>query len=395
MAILGNKQLMRNINEKTILKEIFLEKKIDRASLSRKTGLSGGTVTKIVSELIQKGLIKEVGESDSTGGRKPILLCINPDFGNILGIKIGLGYLHLALTKLNGKIISQDRIEFGEIADPEEISKLVKNYVDKQNKNGLVGIAAAVSGTVDPVKGIVLNSYILNWENVKLGSILKKYLKVPIYVMNDVDSFTVSHIWKGNLKDFQNSIVITLGVGIGGSLVINGNLYTGNGGAGEFGHMTIKEKGNKCSCGNNGCLEAEAGFRALAEKIYQKSQNKKIIENYKNFKNTEISEIDFIKLALKEDLKISRKIFDEYAISIGIALKNLINVFAPQYILIGGEAIEFSDYFLEKAVNFAKENAFGNLGERVIFDVDTFGPEAWTLGGVYQVIQEELFDIKV
>ena len=89
MAILGNKQLMRNINEKTILKEIFLEKKIDRASLSRKTGLSGGTVTKIVSELIQKGLIKEVGESDSTGGRKPILLCINPDFGNIFCCNLG------------------------------------------------------------------------------------------------------------------------------------------------------------------------------------------------------------------------------------------------------------------------------------------------------------------
>ncbi|PNR96831.1 winged helix-turn-helix domain-containing protein [Petrotoga sp. 9PWA.NaAc.5.4] len=75
--------------------------------------------------------------------------------------------------------------------------------------------------------------------------------------------------------------------------------------------------------------------------------------------------------------------------------KGLINVFAPQDILIGGEAIEFSDYFLEKAVNFAKENAFGNLGERVIFDVDAFVPEAWTLEGVYQVIQEELFDIKV
>lgn len=393
--MIGSKKLIKDINEKTILKEIFLAEKIDRATLSRKTGLSGGSVTKITSQLIDKSLIIEVGESDSTGGRKPILLCINPDFGNILGIKIGLGYIHLVLTKLNGKIISQDRIEFGEKADPEEISKLVKNYVDKQNKNSLLGMAAAVSGTVDPIKGIVLNSFILNWENVKLGSILKKYLKVPIYIMNDVDSFTVSHIWKGKLKDFQNSIVMTLGVGIGGSLVTNGNLYTGNGGAGEFGHMTIKEKGNKCSCGNYGCLEAEAGFRALAEKIYQKTQYKKIKENYKNFKNIEISEIDFLKIALKEDEKTVKEVFNEYSELIGTAMKNLINIFSPQYLLIGGEALEFSNYFLEKSIDLAKKSAFGNLGERVIFDVDTFGPEAWTLGGVYQVIQEEMFDIKV
>ena len=193
-SIIGSRELIRDLNEKTILKTIFLEKQIDRASLARKTGLSSATVTKIVSSLIQKGLIVEVGESDSTGGRKPILLCINKNFGNILGVKVGVGYLYIMITNLNGDVLSKSRLDYGEETDPINISNIIKNYVEEQNKNSLVGIAVAVSGTVDPKKGIVLDSFLLNWKNVKLASLIKHVLKAPVYLINDVDSFTIAHL---------------------------------------------------------------------------------------------------------------------------------------------------------------------------------------------------------
>jgi len=395
MALIGSKELMRSINEKMILRKIFLTEKIDRASLARETGISAGTVTKIVSELINEGLVMEVGESTSTGGRKPILLCMNPAYGNILGVKIGLGYLQLIIANLTGEIVTKQRIDFGESSEPVKISKLIKQFVDDRNDNHLVGASVAVSGTVDSSNGIVLDSFILGWKNVKFGEMLSKQLKVPVYIMNDVDSFTTTHLWKGKLRKHSNALVITLGTGIGGSLIVNGELYTGNGGAGEVGHMTVYENGNRCNCGSLGCLEAEAGFEALVNKIYKKTKNKTLLEDYRNFQNTEMSEMDFIKLALKEDLKATREVFEEYAMLVGIALKNLINIFAPEYLLIGGEALEFSEHFLEKAINYARKNAFGNLGRRVTFDVDDFGEEAWTLGGVYKVIQEEMFAIKV
>jgi len=395
MALIGSKELMRSINEKMILRKIFLTEKIDRASLARETGISAGTVTKIVSELINEGLVMEVGESTSTGGRKPILLCMNPAYGNILGVKIGLGYLQLIIANLTGEIVTKQRIDFGESSEPVKISKLIKQFVDDRNNNHLVGASVAVSGTVDSSNGIVLDSFILRWKNVKFGEMLSKQLKVPVYIMNDVDSFTTTHLWKGKLRKHSNALVITLGTGIGGSLIVNGDLYTGNGGAGEVGHMTVYENGNRCNCGSLGCLEAEAGFEALVNKIYKKTKNKTLLEDYRNFQNTEMSEMDFIKLALKEDLKATREVFEEYSMLVGIALKNLINIFAPEYLLIGGEALEFSEHFLEKAINYARKNAFGNLGKRVTFDVDDFGEEAWTLGGVYKVIQEEMFAIKV
>ncbi|HPZ18406.1 MAG TPA: ROK family protein, partial [Fervidobacterium sp.] len=322
-------------------------------------------------------------------------LCMNPAYGNILGVKIGLGYLQLIIANLTGEIVTKQRIDFGESSEPVKISKLIKQFVDDRNNNHLVGASVAVSGTVDSSNGIVLDSFILRWKNVKFGEMLSKQLKVPVYIMNDVDSFTTTHLWKGKLRKHSNALVITLGTGIGGSLIVNGELYTGNGGAGEVGHMTVYENGNRCNCGSLGCLEAEAGFEALVNKIYKKTKNKTLLEDYRNFQNTEMSEMDFIKLALKEDLKATREVFEEYSMLVGIALKNLINIFAPEYLLIGGEALEFSEHFLEKAINYARKNAFGNLGKRVTFDVDDFGEEAWTLGGVYKVIQEEMFAIKV
>ncbi len=395
MPLTGSKELMRSINEKMILREIFLSQKIDRASLARKTGISAATVTKIVTELIDEGLIMEVGESTSTGGRKPILLCMNPAYGNILGVKIGLGYLQLIIADLTGEVVTKQRIDFGENSEPVKISKLIKQFVDDQNRNHLVGASVAVSGSVDSLNGIVLDSFILGWKNVKFGEMLSKQLKVPVYIMNDVDSFTTTHLWKGKLTKCKDAIVITLGVGIGGSLVVDGNLYTGNGGAGEVGHMTVRENGDRCNCGSLGCLEAEAGFGALVNKIYDKTKSERLLVTYKNFQNTEMSEMDFIKLSLREDPKVTGEVFEEYSMLVGIALKNLINIFAPEYLLIGGEALEFSEHFLEKAINYARKNAFGNLGKRVTFDVDDFGEEAWTLGGVYKVIQEEMFAIKV
>jgi predicted NBD/HSP70 family sugar kinase len=214
------------------------------------------------------------------------------------------------------------------------------------------------------------------------------FLFTPLYRLNP-------HLWKGKLVNYKNALVLTLGTGIGGSIVIGGELYTGNGGAGEFGHMTLIDKGNTCSCGSQGCLESEAGFDALATKIYENTKNIVLKEAYRDYKNLETSQIDFLKLALKEDEKIFKKVFDEYSYIIGIAIKNLINIYAPECILIGGEALEFSEYFLEKSIKFAKTASFGNLGERVTFEIDNLGADAWILGGIYKVIQEEMFYVDI
>jgi predicted NBD/HSP70 family sugar kinase len=144
---------------------------------------------------------------------------------------------------------------------------------------------------------------------------------------------------------------------------------------------------------SRGCLEAHASFEVLARKLFSITASPELKELYGSLRATETSEIHFLKRALEIDRASTESVFDEYATDIGIALKNLVNIFAPDYVLIGGEALEFSALFLEKSINYAKKNAFSSLADAVKFDIDIIGEKAWTLGCIYRVIESELFTV--
>ncbi|AKI97751.1 hypothetical protein IX53_07925 [Kosmotoga pacifica] len=388
----GSKDLIKEINEKLILKTIYEHKKIDRASIAKFTGLSPAAVTKITAELINKGMVLEAGSAESSGGRKPILLSLNPEFGQFLGVKIGVGYVELVITDFTSMIVESTRCET-ESSDPEVIVNVIKNCWDKCRRKKharLLGIGVAVSGVVDSKEGIVRDSFLLGWRDVPIASLLKEVFKCEVLVMNDVDSFAMSHLWLGKAKDHSNTVVITLGVGIGGALIIDGKIHNAKGGVGEIGHMTVVKDGAKCTCGSNGCLEAEASFEALAKKISSITESKKLKELYKSVNQSESSEIEYLREALKRDRNAFNRVFEEYAVLVGIALKNIINMLAPDYLLIGGEALEFQEKFLNKAIQYARKNAFGKLGEKVMFNVDDLGEVAWNLGVIF-VLMDNLF----
>jgi predicted NBD/HSP70 family sugar kinase len=105
----------------------------------------------------------------------------------------------------------------------------------------------------------------------------------------------------------------------------------------------------------------------------------------------EYSEIDYLRKAKKSDEKVFVKIFENYSYFLGLSLKNIINLFSPDYILIGGEAMEFKEYFLEKSIEIAKKNSFGRLSLKIVFDQDKLGEDSWVLGGIYRVIESNLF----
>ncbi len=398
MKLNGSKELMRQINKKYILKKIFFEGYIDRASLVRASGLSGGTVTKIVSELIEDKLLMEIGEGDSSGGRKPILLRINPDRGCITGIKIGVGYLKFSVSNLAGEILFSKEMDTGSSFTPDDlISTIIVFLSEVLPEHGIdiasvIGIGIASSGVVDTKRGIIKDSFLLNWKDVEISEMVKKETGVNCYVMNDVDSFAKSHLWKGNASEYKNSIFLTLGTGIGGAITTNGNLHWGSGGVGEIGHMTVSKNGTPCSCGSSGCLESEISFGALVNKIIENSECDELHITKDKLKNNESFEMEFIRKSISLDHRTAEKIFAEMAILLGIAIKNLINILAPEYFLIGGEGLEFKDMFLAQSIEYAKNNCFGRLADDVVFEIDTLGKDAWIMGCIYRVIEKELFD---
>ncbi|HOT31016.1 MAG TPA: ROK family protein [Petrotogaceae bacterium] len=395
MQTIGSKELIREINEKLILKEIYLNKKIDRTSLIKNTGLSGGTITKIISCLIEKQLVKEIGEADSTGGRKPILLVLNKDYARIIGIKIGVGYIDFILTDLTGDVIFSQTVKYEGSISPQKVVSMITEFHSKFHDKQLLGISVAVSGIVNPNTGTVVTSFLLGWKDVELAQMIKKEVDTYIFVVNDVDSFSLSQLYNGNARFYKNSVVMTLGVGIGGSLIIDKKIHTADGGVGEIGHMSVVPNGNKCTCGSRGCLEAESSIAAIAARINKATTVAELKKIFSSVSNTEISELEFIRKAIDLDNKACKKVFKEFSVEIGIAMKNLINILAPDYFLLGGETLEFRDLFMKDAIEFAKKNAFGTLGTKVCIETDTLGRNAWTLGGIYKIIEVNLFENRI
>lgn len=395
VASKASKEIMKEINEKLLLRAIYESDGIDRANLAKMTGLSPATVTKVVGDLIEIGLVEETGVADSTGGRKPILLNVRPGKSCVLGLKIGVGYLDYSLTDLSGSVLASER-KLMENTVPEEVVSATGEILAKWSDligERLLGIGIAVSGIVDSLRGVVKNSFLLDWKDVPIARMISAGCAAKTFVMNDVDSFALAQFWKGNVDNHKNCVFITLGIGIGGAVAIDGKLHLTGAGSGEFGHMTIEHNGNLCTCGSRGCLEAHASFEALARKLFSITASNELKELYSSVRATETSEIHFLKRALEIDRASAESVFDQYATDIGIALKNLVNIFAPDYVLIGGEALEFSALFLEKSIDYAKKNAFSSLADAVKFDTDRIGEKAWTLGCIYRVIESELFTV--
>ncbi|TYB89652.1 MAG: ROK family protein [Kosmotoga sp.] len=395
MTAKGSRELMKMINKRLLLKKIYNLDKIDRASLSRDTNLSPASVTKLISELLEEKLIREVGEAKSTGGRKPVLLSINENYAYIIGAKIGVGYVTADLSNLSGNLYKRKTIYTDGTQSNNVLNALVDGCKELIKNKKVLGIAIAVSGVVDTTGGIVKDSFLLGWRDIQVKKFIESKLGLKCIVLNDLDSFALGQIWKGKANSFSNSVVMTLGIGIGSAFVIDGKLFTGRGGVGEIGHMTLDINGEKCSCGSEGCFETMASFDALVRKISEYSKDSELLDLYSQLKHTELSEISFIRKALEIKKSAVTQAFDEFAYIVGIALKNIINILAPEYVVIGGEAMEFEEYFFEKIISIAKHNSFGRLADNIIFDKDKLGEDGWVLGGIYQMIDEALFEVSL
>lgn len=393
MAKKATKEVMKDINLKFLLKEIYDSNGIDRASLAKKTQLSPATVTNLVAELKEQNKIKEIGNAVSTGGRKPILLSINPDYKYVIGIKIGYRYINFMLTDLNGNVKSVEQKAYHEITTQLIIDELNMRWQLWKKEYGIefLGIGVAVSGVVDSINGTVINSYLLQWQNVNLAECLKNKFAVDVQLLNDVDSFALAQMWKGQAYQYKRAAFLTLGVGIGGAVILNGILLSTYGAVTEFGHITVREEGLECNCGSKGCLEAEASFKALAEKMNLATTSHQLKKAFQTMTDAESAEIDFLKLALTKDPQAAKVVFKEYSMLVGIVLKDIINIFKPDYFLIGGEAMEFSECFYQQAVEFSKKNCFNGLSDHLVFDKDQIGENAWTLGCIYKVIDRNMF----
>lgn len=268
-------------------------------------------------------------------------------------IGIDLGGSHIAIGIINNDGFIVEKVEKKLLAKEKKNIKtaiesyIIKNVKDLREKYKVTEIGIAVPGTVCGTK--IIKSVNLGIENYNLIGNLKNEIDLPIKIMNDAKSAAIAESKIGALKDYKRSIFLTLGTGIGGAVIINGKLLdTGELPGCEFGHMIIQKDGIKCNCGKNGCFEKYASMKALKNNLRtslgldETTRGQELLDMMR--KNG-------------EDKKI-KKVVDEYIEYLSIGISNLINIFEPEAVGIGGSFVYFSDVLLEKLKNNIQDKKY-------------------------------------
>jgi N-acetylglucosamine repressor len=390
---------LKEINKKNILKIVIDVGQISRIDISRQLKISRPTTSAYIGELIEEGLIEEIGKSDSTssGGKKAVLLQFRVRAGYILGVMIGVKNIRIALTDLGSNIIEIVKIPTEEWLGPEAvIDKLVKNIKEiikkfKINKEEIIGIGIGATGLVDSKKGLVIFSPNLNgWNNIKLKEIIEKKIGLPAFIENECRVQAIAEKKYGLAKNIKNFVCVETGTGIGTGVFIDNRLVSGDKGmAGEVGHIITNLAGNRvCHCGNTGCLETLCSTSYLLEDIADDIK-KSSTSSGKSKRSLKLEDLYNL---YNQGNKIATINIEKNAEYLGIGISNTIKMFNPELIIIHGEVIKFGEKYLKKVKESVTKNTFPKVKDDYNIQFSEMGDNVGVIGAA-SIVFNDIFDL--
>lgn len=388
--------MVRWMNLSSVLKHLHQSGPLSRAKLARLTGLNKSTISSLVEELIDCGLILEGGTKNSGAGRPSTNLELNPNAGCIIGVEIGVGFLSIILTNFIGEIIWRRFEEINFISKQNEIIGRIFAVVDEACEAAseygyrLLGMGITLPGMVDDERGVLVFSPNLQWRDVPLRDIFSEYTGLPVFVDNDANAAALGEHLFGVARKAQHFLFIIDGVGVGGGLFLNGNIYRGaNGLAGEIGHTSLYvEQTRPCRCGNRGCWENFANESSLYERIRARlevgrcSSITSILEN----RSSPLT-LSIITQAAEAGDTETLEALSETGSALGMGLANLVNIFNPEMVIIGGALSVVSKFLLPSIKKIVEERSLENIRKHTVILDSAFGPDASVMGAVAMVVQ--------
>jgi N-acetylglucosamine repressor len=382
---LGNRDFIRAINRSAVLNTIKTSGPASRTDVARLTGLSAATITGITADLIAEDLVFEKASGDSRGGRRPILLAVNPRGRFVIGLKLTETQVIGALTDLEATVIAKR-------ADPMT-SHSVEQALDALSacvlallregglrKKQLLGVGLGLAGIVDAERGRLRLSPYFGWRDVPLRDWLQDRLRVPVTVDNDVNTLTLAEKWFGAGQGVDHFLTLTVGRGVGLGIVVNGQFYRGaQGGAGEFGHTVIDPAGPLCDCGKRGCLETYVGDPGL-----MRMANEAIARGELEGPVTDTG--DLVARAAAGN-QAARDVFALAGDVLGRGVANLINVLNPERIIIGGEGVRAGEWLFGPMRAAVERYVMAGLSADTEIRVEPWGDDAWARGAASLVLR--------
>jgi glucokinase len=350
-------KFLKYLNKKKILQFLRKNNGISRAEIAAALSISKPTVSAIVDELINEGWINEIESSESSalGGRKPIHLYFNPNAKYIVGIDIGGTNIEVGILNLEGEVAAFNTLKTEAALKKDliyEVCLNVKTLIreSKIPMSKIMSVGVGAPGITDSEKGIVLEAPSLGWVNFELRQELETQLDLPVYIDNDVNIAVLGEQWKGKAKDAEHVILITLGTGVGCGIIVNGQLYRGaTFAAGEIGYMvTDKNEANEeydHIFQGYGFLDSHVGGPSIVKRMQRKLNE---VGNKDHPLNNKKLSAKLIFQYAKENDSAALQVIDETIDHIGFALVNVICIFNPQCVILGGGISKSGDWFLPK-----------------------------------------------
>jgi len=397
---IADQAFVRETNLSSVLRLIHDEAPLSRARLASMTGLNKSTVSSLVEELLERGLVHETGMNSAGAGRPATLLEINPRAGCIIGVELGVDFVAAVLTDFMGRILWREQT----LADPAESQEktleltltLVQQAIAacQSMDRPLLGLGLATPGTVDLSEGVLVFAPNLHWHNVPLREIFSLPTGLRVFIENDANAAAVAEHLFGAARRSRDFIFVFVGVGIGGGLFLNGQLYRGhNGFAGEIGHSPIMAEPfqNPCHCGNRGCWETYANQYSIIQRVEARLEAKRstLIPAMLAEQNAPLS-IPLIKRAADAGDAEAIASFAEAGAAMGQGFASLINIFNPEKIILGGPLSIAGEYLLPQVKETVDKHSLPEIDQQVQVCLSAFGPDASLIGAVSIVVDDIL-----
>ena len=381
----GSLRSLRELNRQRVIDALRDRGKASRAELGRATGLSRSTVSSIVVDLIEAGVVSE--EEDATGiahgehgGRPPVLLALNPSAGLALGVDFGHTHLRVAISDLSHEVLaeSHEELDVDHSADEglDRATGLVARVLEEAGveRNRVIGVGMGLPGPINRATGRVGSSSILpGWVGVDAEAEMGRRLRLPVSVENDANLGALAEFVWGAGKGTSNVVYIKVSSGIGAGLVLGGRLHLGAGGtAGEIGHSPAQNGTAICRCGSRGCLETVASARAIAEQLGAS-------------RGEPASTKELLDLSADGD-PAARRLIAEAGHEIGAAVAALCNLINPDCVIVGGDLSAAGQVITEPILESIRRYAIASATEQVRVLPGILGERAEMLGALALVL---------
>ncbi|WHT21676.1 ROK family transcriptional regulator [Crossiella sp. CA-258035] len=370
---------LRRGNRATVLRAVYFDGPLSRRELAACTGLSQASVSNVAGQLVDEQVLVEAGTVDSDGGRPRGLLRVNPGHATVIGVEVAETWVRVKAFDLTLAVLAEETLP----VEPDNQDRdLVIGHIltglekvlaaDTVCADRVLGVGVGVPGVVQQDSELLVHGHTAAWHKVPLEALLRKGTDLPLHIDNGANTMGQAEMWFGAGRGAKHAVIALIGSGVGAGVIAEGNPFRGaRRSAGEWGHTTLALDGPPCRCGSRGCLESFTGAAAVVARHRAAM----------HITTPLTDEATAFRAALADPAPQARALIEESARYLGAGIANLVNLFNPERILLGGWAgLLLAEHTLPLIRDTARAYALRHPFEGTQIALCELGPDAIALG---------------